>query len=179
MTQEQILLKMEDIATKIEKYVKKGKLMGLDDRETNRYYELLAQHLKFKILLEDVVFNKNILKYIIFGKANRLFTELSRQIRWETELLIETDKMKVVNKAYKNIQNKKRIRKQIETYYFYLKENLTSYYNSSKDKQIFEEVSFLLTDGKSKEFEVLLDHLDFKFEALYIALEGDYSEKIN
>ena len=30
-----------------------------------------------------------------------------------------------------------------------------------------------------EEFQVLLDHLDYKFESLYIALEGDYDEEIN
>jgi hypothetical protein len=179
MTQEQIITKMEEVAHRVEKYVKKHKVMGLDDREMDKYYELLAQYLKLKMLLEDAVFNKNILRYIMFGKANRLSTELSRQLRWNSELLVEIDKMKIVHDAYENVPNKKLIKRKIETYYGYLKDNLIKYYNDSKDKELFGEVSHLLTDGQSQDFQALLDHLDYKFEALYIALEGDYDEEIN
>lgn len=173
LTQEQIILKMEEVSNKVEKYVKKYKIMGLDDNEMDKYYGLLAQYLKLKMALEDVVFDNNILSCIIYGKAHSLCNELSKKIKWNSELLFDINQMEIVRHAYNNLSNKIGIRRKIEEYYSSLKENLIKNYEDSNNKELFNEVSHLLTDGKSQDFEVLLGHLDYKFEALYIALEGD------
>lgn len=174
MTKEQIMSKMDKIYTKLELYVKKNEMMGLEKEEEKKYYMLFADYLKLKLRLGDKVFDQYVLPALIYGDAAKLKLDMLKQIKWTTELMIDEEQMEPVIKQYSKIKDKTDINNNIENYYVELMMNLETYLTNKDNEQLIKEISKLLTDGQDNDSDVLRDHMDYKFEVLYMILaEGE------
>lgn len=166
--------RMDKLYSRLELYVKKRETMGLEEDEENKYHTLFGEYLKLKLRLGDKVFDQYVLPSLIYGDAAKLNIDMLRDIKWNTELMIDDEQMEPVIKQYTLLEDKKAINDKIDDYYVELMTNLDTYLANKDNAPLIKEISKILTEGQEDDNDVLRDHMDYKFEVIYMILaEGE------
>lgn len=174
MNKEQLLNKLKKNEDKINLFSKKLKRMGLDDNELTDYYTLLAINLQLKLSIADICFNEFILVPISKGKMLELKNIMYNTIGWDSSLLIFEKNMENIVKKYCALDNKKEFNNLIEEYYVEILANFEDLYSDIHNKSYIENVAKLIDKDNEDYKDVLITHIDTKFETLYLLLaEGE------
>lgn len=172
MTNELLIKKMSHICDKLELYIKKKQIMGLDEKESERYSKLYVEYLELKLSLWDNIFVSYIIPNILYGEARNLYNELYAIIKWDGKLLVKQNDMDKIIANYNNA-DKEIVNNKFNKLYKLLKQNLEHYCLTidMEAKSFLQEISDLLSNGNSNDITIITNFLDYKFEVIRILLE--------
>lgn len=174
MYEEDILMKnMEHTYSRMEIYDKKHIAMGLTDKEEELYGDLMLKYMQMQLELCDIVFDKHVLLIIASEKCLELIKKIFDDIGWNLSTVIYEKQISSIYSRYECLENKNKLIKNIKLLHTILKANLIEEYINLEDREIWDCVCTVISNGTSKNIKVLLNHLDCKFKSIYMILREE------
>ncbi len=159
------MLELDKLDKKINIYRKKMKVMGLDKEENDKLVELVIRFTRKRIDLNDNVFDEYVLPYILEDDTVNILNDLIRDIGWRGQYISEESEEENIVSKFNEVDKK-------DTY-----DKLCILYNKlctsiAKNEEVLrenlelEDICLLISDGMSKDYWVLLEHIRCKFQRL-------------